>query len=236
MGSDEKRLVVSGGSTVSFWIILVGFRLGFPDMIVPFGWALALICVGIVGLFATGAFAIRAYFWKRRPTDFSDLEKLAMPTPRPKRGVSDILLDEYDRVSRQTLADARIRKAAELAPDMLGHVLKRDVGLAEALGWAINGEWGKPWHGSSFQAALSGGLGGSSVYAILGEFREHAELGNLTFWGKPSGASTWRLIPPSHWVDHELEFANAFGSITTGEYRDLMLDRAEVVREWPHEG
>lgn len=61
MGSDEKRLITSGGVTGSFWVMFVGFKLAFPDMIVPFGWALALVAVGIVGLIATAAFAIRAY-------------------------------------------------------------------------------------------------------------------------------------------------------------------------------
>lgn len=62
MGAEEKRLVVSGGVTGSLVIIGTGFKLAFPDMIVPFGWALALIVVGLLSLLITLVFAYRVSF------------------------------------------------------------------------------------------------------------------------------------------------------------------------------
>jgi hypothetical protein len=63
MGSNERGLVLSGGFTGSLAVITVGFRLAFPDMIVPFGWAMAVLLAGIIGLTCTIIFALRVYLW-----------------------------------------------------------------------------------------------------------------------------------------------------------------------------
>jgi len=66
MGSNERAAIISGILTASFWAIVLGFNLAFPNMIVPFGWALALTLVGFVGLIATAVFGVRAFLWKSR--------------------------------------------------------------------------------------------------------------------------------------------------------------------------
>jgi len=72
MGSNERGVIVSGGLTGSLTIIGFGFRLAFPDMIVPFGWALALLCAGLIGLISMIVFGIRLYLWRRRRGDVND--------------------------------------------------------------------------------------------------------------------------------------------------------------------
>src|SRR4051812_17707804 len=71
MGSNEKGALVSGGLTGVFWVAVLGFRLSFPEMIVPFGWALTIMAVGIVGLLATIFLAARAY-WPRKSAGWTD--------------------------------------------------------------------------------------------------------------------------------------------------------------------
>lgn len=154
------------------------------------------------------------------------------------RGVLTAMEDEAAEQQER----AWLRLQTILSPDKVKRVRAgkyRDVSLAEALGWAVYGEWGKPWHGTPITAALAAGLGiGADIYELLVEFRKRASNGNLTVWGKTSSTGVWKEIPASHWDDHELTLADTFGSITTGEhgYRDLMLSRAQVEGEWRHEG
>ena len=56
---SEKATFVSAGITLFGGAIFAGFKLGFPDMIVPFGWALTLTGLGMLGLLVTVTFAIR---------------------------------------------------------------------------------------------------------------------------------------------------------------------------------
>lgn len=62
MQSNEKGLIVSGGFTGSLAIAGLGFKLAFPDMIIPFGWALSILGLGAAGILATLIFAYRAFF------------------------------------------------------------------------------------------------------------------------------------------------------------------------------
>jgi hypothetical protein len=113
---------------------------------------------------------------------------------------------------------------------------KREVSLAEALGWAAYGKWGEPFHGTPFTIALSGG---PSIQHLLSLVTAGAREGRLTIWGKRDHPGHYEKIPQSHWEDNELALPDVFGSIATREenpYRNLMLSRTEVEREWPHEG
>lgn len=67
MGSTERGAIISGGLTASFGAVAVGFKLAFPGMIVPFGWALTLICVGLVGVVTTAIFLFMSMIPKRAP-------------------------------------------------------------------------------------------------------------------------------------------------------------------------
>lgn len=400
MVSDDKRLIISGGLTASFWAVVLGVRLGFPDMVVPFGWAAALIVVGIIGLIATLFFAIVAYsprtrrrcfdmrfpelvrrvavesqwaadfkadtpadqwqqtfwweplrreicrhltadepdlhargilttkeraetgprdippaFWRRAefpvnlmlgndqldaaysgtewyddvrfsaaevnavwprrsaramnrsPSPFvawhkdwaeeqkatrlnSELQiaqqveqaKLAKTQSQPKgaagqreqsiaaiRAIDDEINEQHER-ALETLGTL-------LPPDKMVSVragVSRDVDLAEGLGWIVYGEWGKPFHGVPFTAALSG----IDIRELLAEMTARAAEGKITIWGKELGAGIYKKTAKIYWQSHELTLPDIFGGTdSTGPdaYRDLKLSRRELEGEWPHE-
>jgi hypothetical protein len=67
MGSNERGFVISGGLTFFGGLLAAGLRSAFPNMIVPFGWALALAAFGALGLMATIVFGI-LWFLEARGT------------------------------------------------------------------------------------------------------------------------------------------------------------------------
>src|SRR5205085_3009242 len=81
VGSNERGAFISGAFTLSFAAVAGGFKLAFPDMIVPFGWALTLIFVGALGLVATLVFVTKAYLLKPKHPDphRAVLQSLAAP-------------------------------------------------------------------------------------------------------------------------------------------------------------
>jgi len=112
----------------------------------------------------------------------------------------------------------------------------RNVTLAEALGWAVYGEWGRPFQVPGISLHL--GIG-TDPKKILARFTRLAREGKLTIWGKRDDPGYFEKIPKSHWKDNRLTIADIFGSIVASgddPYRELMLNRADVQKEWPHEG
>jgi len=69
MERDDKRAIISGGLTGSLVVIGAGIKLAFPDMIVPFEWAISFVGAGIAGLLATSVFALRSIVSQRSPMD-----------------------------------------------------------------------------------------------------------------------------------------------------------------------
>jgi hypothetical protein len=67
MGSNERGALISGGLTGSFWLAVLCFKLAFPNMIVPFSWALTGFAVGVVGIIVTLAFAAASIFSRHPP-------------------------------------------------------------------------------------------------------------------------------------------------------------------------
>lgn len=112
----------------------------------------------------------------------------------------------------------------------------RDITLPDALGWAVHGEWGKPFHVPF--VTLNLGVGANTTN-LLTRFTQLAREGRLTIWGKRSNPGYFEKIPQSHWRDNQLSIPDMFGSVITSgtdPYRELMLNKVEVEREWPHEG
>jgi hypothetical protein len=62
MGRDAKRAFWAGGLTTSGAAVAGGFKLAFPDMIVPFEWAMALVAVGLASMAVCALFGLRALF------------------------------------------------------------------------------------------------------------------------------------------------------------------------------
>lgn len=137
----------------------------------------------------------------------------------------------------ETKAVRRLR--AVLPPDKQADVVGgkyRNASLAEALGWAVYGEWGKPYLVSAVGIYVGAA---TDPRKLLARFTKIAREGNLTIWGKRDDPGFFEEIPQSHWQDNALAIADIFGSVVAGgddPYRDLMFNRAEVEREWPHEG
>jgi hypothetical protein len=144
------------------------------------------------------------------------------------------------RAAAQDSADSRKEdkaKAAVLPPEQLGDVQRgryRNCSLSEAMGWAVYGEWGKFYSVPTIHIGL-----GTDPKKLLARFTCLAAEGRLTIWGKRDDPGYFEKIPQSHWEENQLTIADMFGSIVASgddPYRDLMLNRAEVERAWPHDG
>ena len=148
--------------------------------------------------------------------------------------VAQALDDQINEDDEKTLE----RLGAILPPDKMADIRAartRDVTLAEALGYAAYGKWGKPFHGTFMNLGF-----GPNINDLLDEFTVLAADGTLTLWGKESASGVYRRVPKTHREGRLLTTTDAVGAaqIAGGAepYRSLMLNRAEVEREWPHEG
>lgn len=131
------------------------------------------------------------------------------------------VLDYYDQAATQRLGEP-IK-------------VKRDVRLAEALMYAVIGEWGRDplADGGGHLAALS---------AALETFRQKAHDGLITVWGKADNYGVWQVIAPAYWVAHYVDFPDVLRSVTPSKpynqlsydplFIDLMVSRAEFEAEW----
>lgn len=109
--------------------------------------------------------------------------------------------------------------------------LKSDTSLSEALGYVAFGEWGKAYS----DAILAGNVAHSEITA---QFRQKAFDGDLTVWGKHSESRLFEPIPKDHWRDHSITLTDLVSPALSGgaePYRELMLNRREVEKVWPHE-
>jgi hypothetical protein len=122
-------------------------------------------------------------------------------------------------------------------------VRDRDTGVANAIGYAITGDWETPvGHGIIF----GGGL--KRIEEPVERFREAALNGDLRVWGRRTTGGLFELIEPSFWEDNTLnsEALISFmgqaktipfeGVETEERFYGLMVNRAEVERIWPHAG
>lgn len=113
---------------------------------------------------------------------------------------------------------------------------QRNVGLAEALAYAEL----KQWDRSFFDAASSAK---NEANEQLDRFRQLAHDGDLTVWGKRTENGVFQLIPKEHWLDHNVEWFDLLRGnprtenvlrATPQPYSELMVNKAEFEREWPH--
>lgn len=115
MGSNERGAIISAGLTGSFGAVLAGLNLAFPDMIVPFGWALTLLVVGLLGALVTIAYAT---LW------------LIQPKSRRQRIQAGLRphLEILTRMAHQFKAAQTYEEVKALIPDM-------DSALSAAGNW-----------------------------------------------------------------------------------------------------
>jgi hypothetical protein len=112
---------------------------------------------------------------------------------------------------------------------------ERDTTLSEALGYAIMGEWGR-----SYQEAILQGGGYSGTGETIARFLAAAREGRVRVWAKRSEAGVFEQVPAAHWQDRRLSLTDIMGGGDlvgdAAPFRQFMVNRAEIEREWPHEG
>lgn len=191
--------------------------------------AVMLAPYGIFWLLLIVAIWLAAFIWTGQKAEAYQLAKERANRPNPaalqerKQVVSVRAIDQANRLASK----AQIRQVTKP---------KREVGLAEALGWVVYGKWGGSFHGAPFTVSLGGG---PKLDQLLARVTGLASEGKLTIWGKRDDPGHYEQIDQSHWKHSQLQLADIFGSIVAGgenPYRSLMLNCAEVEREWPHEG
>ena len=135
-----------------------------------------------------------------------------------------------------------LRRTMELAEERLRQSQKyREVSIYEALGWAMNAQWGKAYNGFAGIPVTFGPT--PDPWKFLTRFVRLASEGKLTIWGKRQEPGYIEEIHPSYWNEHGLKLARDHPLIprlvTSNDddpYGDLELNRAEVEAAWPHAG
>lgn len=140
------------------------------------------------------------------------------------------------RLLEKDKREPRVSPAPPLVPKS-----RRDTTLSEALAYAALGRWGEkfskvPLHLADWE----------SVRPPMDQFREAALRGDLMVWGKPAALSIFEQIPHTYWREHSLDVQSLMmgRAVTsplaemeaTALFEDLMVNRSEVERTWPHAG
>jgi hypothetical protein len=119
----------------------------------------------------------------------------------------------------------------------------RNTALAYALGYAVHANWESPIRYGHFIMGPKDNLDGP-----IERFREAALAGELRVWGRRQPNGLFELIEPGFWEDNTLDdvslralFSQARtvpfeDAKTEGRFYDIMVNRTEVERTWPHAG
>ena len=123
----------------------------------------------------------------------------------------------------------------------------RDTHLAKGLAFAITGDFeGQLSHAMAFSRR-----GLRALEQPLVRFREAARNGELRVWGKNAETGLYERIDPAFWeynaidpdalislmpVARTVSVRGEYGGADDIQFYDIMLNRAEVERVWPHAG
>jgi hypothetical protein len=120
----------------------------------------------------------------------------------------------------------------------------RDTQIANALSYALSGNW----DGNIGMGLIFSRNGLRALEKPLVRFRKAASSGELRVWGKRDSTDLFELIDPSFWLSSTLEPASLIsmmsvartqcfdGAVTVEQFHDIMVNRFEVERVWPHAG
>lgn len=124
------------------------------------------------------------------------------------------------------------------SPGSVVAAVRRDVGLAEALAYAMTGRWGV-----SFLDALSEDL---SNAAPVSQARQLAFDGIITIWGRRTARGVYEEIPRDYWSSYQPEWFSLMRGephtertslgVDETRFTDLMASKVEFEREWPARG
>lgn len=118
---------------------------------------------------------------------------------------------------------------------------RRDTTVSEALAYAALGRWGEsfmevPLHYAEWNAGKP----------FVEQFQKAARDGALTVWGKQGVGTVYEEIPTTYWREHGLDVQSIMMGRAatvpmvemeaTALFSDLMVNREEVERTWPHAG
>jgi len=164
---------------------------------------------------------------------WQDVEKAfgtpALPSPA---------IDQSNRLA--ALAQIRRGRPPPAPPAPKGD---RDTPIAMALGYATTAEWGK----STVHGMILGG-GSHVIYRVAEAFRLAALKGDLRVWGRRERGGLFEQIQPSFWEANTLDADALFSFLPYGRteplgdeetdewFCEIMVNRAEVERVWPHAG
>jgi hypothetical protein len=160
-------------------------------------------------------------------------------SPRAQTGLDALVDDAADWDRQGDIQMARL--LGKMDAMTLSPAPKRDTAVTETLGYAALGRWG---------AQLSDAIMHHGDFAAVGpplnRFREAAGDGDLTVWGKRERHALYERIEPSFWVDHGLDLQSILlgesrtepktNAATAERFYDIMVNRSEVERCWPHDG
>lgn len=113
---------------------------------------------------------------------------------------------------------------------------RRDVGLTEAVTYAIKRQWGLRPMNLDADVFID-------VTEPLAETRQRAADGELLVWGKRTEAGIYEAIPADYWRDHQVEWFDMLRGAPRTEksghagsnetYLELMVSRAQFERLYP---
>lgn len=201
------------------------------------GWTLALIIVfAIYGLLLWRV-------WKR-PKHIHHVD----PAPETMR--------MGDHVEAEVIPEHHRRPSAAVEPmHHLNPVIAsarsylsgaRDTGLAVALGYALTGNWGV----SVGEGIILSRKGVRAIERPLVRFRTAAKEGELRVWGKRESTGLYEKIDPGFWESNTVDPSTLISLMLSArtvsvrgrgvdpdeQFHDIMVNRAEVERVWPHAG
>lgn len=140
-------------------------------------------------------------------------------------------LDAEAKITRIELA----KEEKHPIPPENGPTPSRDVKLAEALAYAITGEWGR-----TFVSAMGDNLANGDV---VSQARQKAHDGVIRIWGKRTASGVFEEIPPEYWRDYQPDLFSLMRetpstertslSVDHSRYIELMASKYEFEREWP---
>lgn len=113
--------------------------------------------------------------------------------------------------------------------------VRRDVGLSEALAYAITGQWN-----TTFLDALKDDL---SNAAPVSHARQLAFEGLIKIWGKRTSHGVYEEITREYWANYQAEWFSLLRgeahtertslTVDDSRYIELMASKVEFEREWP---
>ena len=159
------------------------------------------------------------------------------PSPRDIPTAPPAQHRPINRWLQESWEDAQIDRRAKREADRQSKSKpERDVALSEALAFIANGAWG-----GEFSLSISAKFQQAAVNPLR-DFRQRAFESKIAVWGHLNPSDIYREIPAEHWSDHEIDpgallnrYARTWGHDKTN-YGHLMVNRAQIEKEWPNEG